>query len=114
MVSMHNRAWRAVAVSSAQQRDMERIRTEWDVASDEAIAIAKDAIIVGLLGCPPLPVKGMVCSDFIYLRTDKLDKHFFMPTNGCEEHALVFEGDVDMHFAPECTYDVVKMQYAGV
>ena len=108
--------WHVVDVSAEDQRALDGIRVEWGAASDEAIAAAKEAML-RLFPDPPSAVRGVACEDFIYLRTDGLDRHFFVPTSGQESQAFHYHcqgtGQADMNFAPSCTFDLVKMQYDG-
>lgn len=102
--------WRVVGVRPEQQRALQGARADWYTASDEEIAAAKTAMLA-LFDDPPRHVKGMPCHDFIYLCTEAQDRHFFVPTSGHELHALSYEGECGMQFAPFCTFDVVKMQH---
>lgn len=106
----HGTMWRAVGVESAQQCVLEGVCAKWCTASDAEIAAAKAHVLALFDSDPSVCVKGMPFGDFLYLRTEALDRHFFMPTSGRESHALCYDGQSDMQFAPCCTFDVIKMQ----
>ena len=108
--------WWVVDVTPDEQAAWETIRIAWATATDAEIADAKSLMLKTF----PAPVKhdevkGMACSDFIYLFSEAQDRHFFVPTNKTEKAALYYHcqgtGQADMAFAPHCTYATVKWRH---
>ena len=106
--------WSNVNIQSEQQLAFEGARAGWDTVTDAEIAAAK-AKILALFPEPPQHVKGMPCSNFIYLFTEAEDRHFFVPTSGDEEYALSYEGIASFNFlVPECiSFDMVRFSCCG-
>jgi len=110
--------WIQVPVSPETQKAFEIVRKDWAIVSDQEIEEAKTNMLS--LFSPELmfshrDVKGMACGNFVYLRSNDDSAHFFIPTHGKEEHALLYDcsngtGQCEMNFVQDATFDCVVMQ----
>ena len=109
-VDSRGNTWRSTHVGSETQQTLETVRRNWENAHEDAIASAKK-LIVNAFDDNTSGVKGMACSDFIYIFNDSGCEHYFLRTDPAKTAmALKYNGECDMFFASMATFDDVLMQ----
>ena len=109
--------WHRVHMLPSQIKKLERIRAKWTRVTEDEIRDAKQTTLESFWKSDeaqidsPDNVKGMACSNFIYLFNDNHTRHYFVCTSGNHQNtALRCDAECDMHWASHASFDCVLAQ----
>lgn len=95
---------------SQAQEWLHEIRGKWQTATDEEISLAKKKV-VDVFGGNADGALGQACRDFVYVfGADKRSHYFVLTETRLGDLCLMYEGECDMQFSAEASFDFIKMQ----
>lgn len=109
-VDARGNRWLGAALAADSAERLAATHARWAEAPDADIVAAKTAVAcaAGVSGSAMSSMRGMACADFLYIFNDE-HQHFFVPV-GAGTRMLVYEGECDMYWSPDATFDMIQLQ----